>query len=107
MSDSLLQAEPDKHLLRRVQAETKSRNTVMNPTGLLLFSLLVFFLCSDVIFGAEQSQIDCSIYASNICPFRYRPLCGSDGRTYFNPCIFWNRVMRRHGSLVLRHKGKC
>ncbi|XP_053149606.1 ovomucoid-like isoform X14 [Hemicordylus capensis] len=79
----------------------------MKPTGLLLFSLLIFFLYSDVVFGAEPTQIDCSIFNSNNCPRLYQPVCGSDGKTYDNLCVFCNTILRSNGSLVLRYLGEC
>ncbi|XP_053149598.1 double-headed protease inhibitor, submandibular gland-like isoform X8 [Hemicordylus capensis] len=52
-------------------------------------------------------KIDCSIFNSNNCPRLYQPVCGSDGKTYDNLCVFCNTILRSNGSLVLRYLGEC
>ncbi|XP_053149592.1 ovomucoid-like isoform X2 [Hemicordylus capensis] len=51
-------------------------------------------------------KIDCSIFNSNNCPRLYQPVCGSDGKTYDNLCVFCNTILS-NGSLVLRYLGEC
>ncbi|XP_053149600.1 ovomucoid-like isoform X9 [Hemicordylus capensis] len=55
---------------------------------------------------SEFGQIDCSIFNSNNCPRLYQPVCGSDGKTYDNLCVFCNTILS-NGSLVLRYLGEC
>ncbi|XP_053149593.1 serine protease inhibitor Kazal-type 7-like isoform X3 [Hemicordylus capensis] len=55
----------------------------------------------------DEKQIDCSIFNSNNCPRLYQPVCGSDGKTYDNLCVFCNTILRSNGSLVLRYLGEC
>ncbi|XP_076205833.1 double-headed protease inhibitor, submandibular gland-like [Aptenodytes patagonicus] len=54
-------------------------------------------------------QIDCSGHKDGnaICTAQYDPVCGSDGKTYGNPCKFCNAVVRSGGTLFLRHRGEC
>ncbi|KAM6249168.1 double-headed protease inhibitor, submandibular gland-like [Spheniscus humboldti] len=57
----------------------------------------------------QAQQIDCSGHEDGnvICTAQYDPVCGSDGRTYSNPCQFCNAVVRSGGTLFLRHRGEC
>ncbi|NXN11231.1 IOVO protein, partial [Indicator maculatus] len=51
--------------------------------------------------------VDCSDYPKPACVVEYRPVCGSDSKTYSNKCEFCNAVMDSNGTLTLSHFGKC
>ena len=40
------------------------------------------------------------------CTYQYDPICGSDGETYSNPCLF-EREKCKDPSLTLQHAGEC
>ncbi|KFO93738.1 Ovomucoid [Buceros rhinoceros silvestris] len=55
----------------------------------------------------EITTVDCSGHPKPVCTLDYRPLCGSDSRTYSNKCDFCNAVVDSNGTLTLSHFGKC
>ncbi|XP_060036595.1 MARCO-like protein isoform X2 [Erinaceus europaeus] len=44
---------------------------------------------------------------NRICQSIYKPVCGSDGKTYGNRCVFNEAKRLSHGKLTLNHEGKC
>ena len=42
-----------------------------------------------------------------ICPAIWTPLCGSDGKTYSNDCVFNMEKCLQKGNLEIAHQGKC
>ncbi|XP_061469376.1 ovomucoid-like [Rhineura floridana] len=42
-----------------------------------------------------------------ICTMEFRPLCGSDGETYDNLCLFCAAKWKRGGNLTIIHEGEC
>ncbi|NXJ04301.1 IOVO protein, partial [Odontophorus gujanensis] len=55
----------------------------------------------------KPMMVDCSEYPKPACTLEYRPLCGSDNKTYGNKCNFCNAVVESNGTLTLNHFGKC
>ncbi|XP_038187404.2 MARCO-like protein [Arvicola amphibius] len=41
------------------------------------------------------------------CDSVYKPVCGSDGKTYGNSCVFKEAKRLSRGKLTLNHEGKC
>ncbi|XP_071463246.1 serine protease inhibitor Kazal-type 6-like [Marmota flaviventris] len=41
------------------------------------------------------------------CQSIYKPVCGSDGKTYGNQCVFDQAKRSSNGKLNLKHEGKC
>ncbi|OWA51553.1 hypothetical protein BV898_16031 [Hypsibius exemplaris] len=41
------------------------------------------------------------------CPRNLDPICGSDGRTYSNPCLLECQLHHRNRNLKVRHMGPC
>ncbi|XP_061469391.1 ovomucoid-like [Rhineura floridana] len=81
----------------------------MKTAGFLLLSLTLFLLYSDVVTGAKQPRpaVDCSGYPKDICTLELKPICGSDGQTYSNKCLFCNAVVKSRGRLGLSNYGAC
>uniref|UniRef100_A0A8C0B287 Ovomucoid n=1 Tax=Buteo japonicus TaxID=224669 RepID=A0A8C0B287_9AVES len=75
--------------------------------------IIVFtrFFCPHLLLssGCSRQQVDCSNQPGNnlICTADYKPLCGSDGKTYGNKCQFCNAFLRSQGALFLKHRGEC
>ncbi|XP_054024393.1 ovomucoid [Dryobates pubescens] len=53
------------------------------------------------------TRVDCSDYPKPACVVEYRPVCGSDSKTYSNKCEFCNAAVDSNGTLSISHFGKC
>ena len=42
-----------------------------------------------------------------ICTKEYNPQCGSDGKTYSNPCMMRYATCKSGGLITLAYPGKC
>ena len=42
-----------------------------------------------------------------VCTKEYNPQCGSDGKTYGNPCMMTYAVCTSNGTLTFKHAGEC
>jgi len=42
-----------------------------------------------------------------LCARVYKPVCGTDGKTYNNACLLGIATCKSDGKITLKHKGKC
>ncbi|KAM9061346.1 serine protease inhibitor Kazal-type 9 [Sarcophilus harrisii] len=77
---------------------------------------LFLMLTLAIILTAESSSgetVDCRTYERlppkdpPSCPRNFRPICGSDGITYANTCLFCHAAMKSDGNLKSKHRGPC
>ncbi|XP_074141256.1 ovomucoid-like [Sminthopsis crassicaudata] len=79
-------------------------------TGALCLLTLVTMLNAKLFLG---ETIDCSEYEKPpldefpACTREFMPICGSDGKTYANKCIFCHSVKKSHDKLQFSHEGFC
>ena len=52
---------------------------------------------------AITKVLDCPF----ICPALFRPVCGSDGKTYINQCRMRKASCQNRLDLVMVHEGRC
>ncbi|XP_070089185.1 ovomucoid-like [Equus caballus] len=77
------------------------------------FFILASSVFSGILFGISASleihQPDCDKYADAKmgCTTEYFPVCGSDGNTYSNVCIFCREVGKRGDQLKFNHYFPC
>ncbi|XP_036604532.1 ovomucoid-like [Trichosurus vulpecula] len=84
----------------------------MKAAAVCLFLMLTLI----PIFYVESfpgEKVDCKGYKklppgeSQPCTLEFRPLCGSDGKTYPNKCIFCSAVKQSDDKIKLSHDGEC
>ncbi|XP_060127703.1 ovomucoid-like isoform X3 [Zootoca vivipara] len=79
-----------------------------------LFSFLAFCFFFSGISGDHGQKPDvCSKYPQQekgkpaVCPRIYEPVCGTDGKTYHNFCLFCAAKRDSDVPLDIKHEGEC
>ncbi|XP_027697779.1 ovomucoid-like [Vombatus ursinus] len=76
---------------------------------LLMLTLISIFHVESV----SAEKVDCKGYEklpprqSRPCTLEFRPICGSDGKTYPNKCAFCTAVKQSDDKIKFSHEGRC
>ncbi|XP_028408498.1 four-domain proteases inhibitor-like [Dendronephthya gigantea] len=54
-----------------------------------------------------QIFVPSDLKCQGICTIEYNPQCGTDGKTYGNPCTFKYAQCASDGRITLAHHGEC
>ncbi|XP_074148250.1 ovomucoid-like [Sminthopsis crassicaudata] len=88
----------------------------MKPAALCLFLMLTLVTMLNAKSPPRKTvsqKYDCQQYEElplkdpPSCPRTFKPICGSDGNTYANKCIFCHAVLKSDGNLHFEHRGSC
>ncbi|KAK9962891.1 hypothetical protein ABG768_006130 [Culter alburnus] len=55
----------------------------------------------------QPQQPNCKRYSSNICTKIYKPVCGSDGKTYGNECVLCAAIRGSKTKILIQKQGEC
>ncbi|ROL55537.1 Ovoinhibitor [Anabarilius grahami] len=55
----------------------------------------------------QPQQPNCKPYPSKICPLIYKPVCGSDGKTYSNECMLCAANQASKTKILIQKQGEC
>ncbi|XP_007474157.1 serine protease inhibitor Kazal-type 1-like [Monodelphis domestica] len=76
---------------------------------LRIFLLLSVTLCCflDTIQAQEFPRVAICHYKIPGCTRHYRPICGTDGRTYANHCVLCQENDKREVQVLIQKHGEC
>ncbi|XP_067238317.1 double-headed protease inhibitor, submandibular gland-like [Chanodichthys erythropterus] len=55
----------------------------------------------------QPQQPNCKRYSTNICTKIYKPVCGSDGKTYSNECLLCAANRTSKTEILIQKQGEC
>ncbi|XP_067321644.1 ovomucoid-like [Anolis sagrei] len=88
----------------------------MKSTVMFLLVFLAVLCCcfSSGMCYSRGPQVDCSGYRKpsdgskpRRCTLEYFPICGTNGQTYTNKCLFCSAAMTSQGKIHFKHYGSC
>ncbi|XP_068209933.1 PI-actitoxin-Avd5a-like [Palaemon carinicauda] len=72
--------------------------------GFSTLSFIVFVLL--LVESKGRPQNASTTVCSEVCPFNYEPVCGNNGKTYANSCLF-EAAACRDPLIKIAHQGPC
>ncbi|XP_068958371.1 serine protease inhibitor Kazal-type 9-like [Petaurus breviceps papuanus] len=84
----------------------------MKAAAMCMFLMLALMPIFNVE-SAPNKQVDCSGFKKltpgdvPICVQIYNPICGSDGKTYSNSCVFCSAVKQSDDKIKFGRFGEC
>ncbi|XP_027010462.1 trypsin inhibitor ClTI-1-like [Tachysurus fulvidraco] len=74
---------------------------------LVILSVAVLTRAATVTGNRKSMEAVCDSYLYPMCPRDYSPVCGSDGKTYANECMFCLDAMAYNLNTYIVRKGEC
>ncbi|XP_007474128.1 ovomucoid-like [Monodelphis domestica] len=84
----------------------------MKAAAVCLFLMLTLMSTFNVE-SISANTVDCSNPKQSpaadlrLCTMEYNPMCGSNGETYSNKCLFCSAVRKSNDKIKFAHMGEC